>query len=111
MSRTENHFGIITEICDTVTGFEAKYTLAQSEHSLVPADDDSASYIDDPEFQYVASIDMMFKIETEENEYGHTKMLPLAPQKWAFTASFYNGGGSLSEVLDDMLEEALGETE
>lgn len=101
MSRMENHFGTITEICTELKGFESKYRHAVDEYGLMSDSDDDEDYIGDPEFHYVKSIDMMFKVESDEEEFRGAATLNIGPSKWAFSATFYNGGADLGEVLDN----------
>lgn len=103
--------GTAREIAKGKKGFKAKYKKAVRKHGLKVDEDDEYGYIYDERFIYIESFDKMFKIESCEDEYGHTVIerckLDDGKEGFRFVLSYYNGGGSFDEVFESCYERMI----
>jgi len=106
MSRTENHIGVAREICKGKKTLEGKVKRAIKKHGLDAKDVDADDfYIDNDKFFYIEKMNKLFKIiEDVEDEYGHC-VIKRKGDTYEYILSYYNGGGSFSEVFENTLEQ------
>ena len=118
MSHTEHHSGIIIEVAKEGSSLIEKgdYLLAMHGIELFEklGDEYDTSYVYHPDYFFVKDMNMLFKIEDhveheEEIHFYLTKkqIAELADNNGIpFAVSFYNGGGSLDEVLEPIVKAA-----
>lgn len=110
MSRTENYFGKITEICQTVSGYEKKCQMAQDKHGLI-LDEEDGGLLYEGEFFYHKMSDKMFYLELDEGEYSNLIRMAddKSGQSFVINLIFYNGGACFSEALEKLLDDTIGD--